>query len=561
MSTVDPLLTPLPVTVARPEHVFPTLTEAQVSRIAAHGRRRSTTRGDVLVDVGDKAVPVFVVVAGELRAVLPRDGVETLIVSLHAGQFSGEASTISGRRALVRLHVSEPGEVIHLDREQFASLIQTDAELSEILLRAFMLRRLELIARHLGDVVVLGSTHSPGTLRVKEFLIRNGHPFQNIDLDRDHEAQEFLDRFQVNVADVPIVICRGHAVLRNPTNSQIADCLGFNEEIDDSQESDLLIVGAGPAGLAAAVYGASEGLNVLVLESNAPGGQAGSSSRIENYLGFPTGISGLDLTGRAYAQAVKFGARVLVAKGATRLTCDGQRYTVDLGEGQQVRARAVIIATGAEYRKPALTNLSAFEGAGVYYGATPMEAQLCAGEDVVVVGGGNSAGQAAVFLASTARRVQMLVRGPNLAETMSRYLVRRIEEHAAIVLRTNTEIVALEGNGRLARVRWRDARTGEVEAHDIRHVFIMMGAIPNTRWLNGCLALDNNGFVKTGPDLSSEELANAKWPLARPPYLLETNRPRIFAVGDVRGGNIKRVASAVGEGSIAVAFVHQVLRQ
>jgi thioredoxin reductase (NADPH) len=561
MNPVDPSPTPLAVTVSRPERVFPTLTPEQMSRMAAHGRRRSTTRGDVLVDVGDKEVPIFIVVGGELQATLPGRAQPTLIVSLHARQFSGEASTINGRRALVRLHVSEPGEVIQLDREQLTALIQTDSELSEILMRAFMLRRLELIARHLGDVVVIGSSHSAGTLRVKEFLIRNGHPFQYVDLDGDDEAQDFLDRFHISVADVPVVICRGDAVLRNPTNAQIADCLGFNEEIDDTRVSDLVIVGAGPAGLAAAVYGASEGLDVLVLESNVPGGQAGSSSRIENYLGFPTGVSGLDLTGRAYAQALKFGAHVLVARGATRLSCDGQRYTIDVDEGLRVRARAIIIATGAQYRKPALANLSMFEGTGIYYGATPMEAQLCAGEEVVVVGGGNSAGQAAVFLASAARRVHMLVRGHGLAETMSRYLVRRIEENPTIVLRTNTEIVALEGEGRLARVRWRGDDTGAVETHDIRHVFIMMGAVPNTLWLNGCLALDDKGFVKTGPDLSTRELSNANWPLARPPYLLETNRPRIFAVGDVRGGNIKRVASAVGEGSIAVAFVHQVLHQ
>ena len=561
MDTGDPALTPLAVTVSLPDRVFPTLTPEQVTRIAAHGRRRSTTQGDVLVEVGDKVVPVFVVVRGEIQALRPAEGGDTLIVSLQARQFSGEANMISGRRALTHLRVSKAGEVIQLDREQLLALIQTDAELSEILMRAFILRRLELIARHLGDVVVIGSAHCAGTLRVKEFLTRNGHPFQYIDLDRDREAQELLDRFQISVADIPVLICRGDAVLRNPTNSQIADCLGFNEEIDDTRVSDLLIVGAGPAGLAAAVYGASEGLDVLVLESNVPGGQAGSSSRIENYLGFPTGISGLDLTGRAYAQALKFGAHVMVAKGAARLACDGQRYTVEIDGGHRVQSRAVIIATGAEYRKPELANLSTFEGAGVYYGATPMESQLCVGEEVIVVGGGNSAGQAAVFLASVARRVHVLVRGPGLAETMSRYLVRRIEENPNIVLRTRTEIVALEGNGSLTRVRWRDDRTGDVEAHDIRHVFIMMGAVPNTRWLNGCLALDDNGFVKTGPDLSSEELANAKWPLARPPHLLETNRPRIFAVGDVRGGNIKRVASAVGEGSIAVAFVHQVLRE
>jgi thioredoxin reductase (NADPH) len=556
---MNSLVTPLSVTVSRPDRVFPTLTPEQVSRIAGHGRRRLTTRGEVLVEVGEKAVPVFVVVSGELQAVRPTDRGETLIVSLQARQFSGEASMITGRRALVRLRVSEPGEVIQFDREQVLALIQTDAELSEILMRAFILRRLELIAHDLGDVVVIGSAHSAGTLRVKEFLTRNGHPFHYVDLDRDNDAQELLDRFQVAVTDIPVVICRGNA-LRNPMNSRIADCLGLNEEIDQARVSDLVIVGAGPAGLAAAVYGASEGLQVLVLESNVPGGQAGSSSRIENYLGFPTGISGLELTGRAYAQALKFGAHVMVAKGATRLACDGQRYTVEIDGGPRIQSRAVIISTGAEYRKPALPNLSTFEGAGVYYGAAPMEAQLCVGEDVVVVGGGNSAGQAAVFLASTCRRVDMLVRGSGLAETMSRYLIRRIEENPAIVLRSRTEIVALEGDGKLARVTWRDARTGDIETHDIRHVFMMTGAVPNTRWLDGCLALDDKGFVKTGPDLTSSDLASAKWPLARPPYLLETSRPRIFAVGDVRGGNVKRVASAVGEGSIAVALVHQVLR-
>ena len=558
MATPDPSLA---ATVSNPERVFPTLTPEQIARIATHGRRRSTTRGEVLVEVGEKVVPFFVVVTGEVEALGPSETAETLIVRLRAGQFSGEATMISGRRALARLRVSESGEVIQIDREQVLAFIQTDAELSEILMRAFILRRIAFIARDLGDVVVIGSTHSSGTLRVKEFLTRNGHPFHSLDLDRDRDAQELLDRFHVSVDDVPVVVCRGDSVLRNPTNAQIADCLGFNEEIDRSRVSDVVIVGAGPAGLAAAVYAASEGLDVLVLESNVPGGQAGSSSRIENYLGFPTGISGLDLTGRAYAQALKFGARVTVAKGATRLSCDGQRYTVGIDDGPPIPARAVIIATGAEYRKPALDNLSTFEGAGVYYGATPMEAQLCVGEEVVVVGGGNSAGQAAVFLASTARRVHMLVRGPGLADTMSRYLIRRIEENTSIVLRTRTQIVALEGARSLERIRWRDERTGAIESHDIGHAFIMTGAEPNTRWLKGCIALDEKGFVKTGPDLSSEDLATANWPLTRPPFLLETSRPGIFAVGDARGGNVKRVASAVGEGSIAVAFVHQVLRQ
>jgi thioredoxin reductase (NADPH) len=556
----DPLLPP-PTVLSREEHVFPTLTAAQIARIEAHGRRRAIALGDVLVEAGAKIVPFLVVVSGEIQVLRPSGGTEMLIVSHRPGQFSGEGNMLTGRRSLARVRVSEPGEVIELDRERLLDLIQTDAELSEILMRAFILRRIKLIAGGLGDVVLIGSMHCGGTLRVREFLRRNGHPYHYVDLDRDLDAQELLDRFHVSAADVPVLICRGDAVLRNPSNQKIAECLGFNDAIDQTHVRDLVIVGAGPAGLAAAVYGASEGLDVLVLESNVPGGQAGSSSRIENYLGFPTGISGEELTGRAYAQAQKFGAQIIIAKGATRLACDRQPYAVQIDNGEPVPARALIIATGVEYRKPALENVSQFEGAGLYYGATPMEAQLCAGEDVIVVGGGNSAGQAAVFLAESAKRVHMLVRGDGLVDTMSRYLIRRIEDNPAIILRAHTEIVVLEGNGHLERVRWRDNRTGILETNDTRHVFMMTGAAPNTRWLERCVALDDKGFIKTGPELSQEDLTAAGWPLARPPYLLETSRPGVFAVGDVRGGNIKRVASAVGEGCIAVAFVHQVLHQ
>ena len=559
MDPSDRPQTPLADGVRNPERIFPTLRPQQIARVDAHGRRRTTTPGEILVEIGDRSLPWFVVISGVVE-VVAGDQAGTLMVRHKPGQFSGEAGLLSGRRNMVRLRVAEPGEVIELTREQLLTLIQTDAELSEVLMRAFILRRMEIIANDLGDVVVVGSTHNAGTLRVKEFLTRNGHPFHFVDLDRDSDARELFDRFHVGPADVPVMICRGELVLRNPTNARIADCLGFNDEIDQTHVSDLVIVGGGPAGLAAAVYGASEGLDVLVLESNVPGGQAGSSSRIENYLGFPTGISGLDLTGRAYAQALKFGAHLMVAKGATRLACDGQRYAVEIDGDRRVLARAVIIATGAEYRKPSIENLSAFEGAGVYYAATPMEAQLCAGEDVAIVGGGNAAGQAAVFLASKARHVHVLVRGSGLAETMSRYLVRRIEENPAIALHPRTQIVELEGNGALRRIRWRDDKTGELQTHPIAHVFMMTGATPNTRWLDGCVALDEKGFVRTGPDLSSEDLAAARWPLPRPPFLLETNRPGIFAVGDVRAGNVKRVASAVGEGSIAIAFVHQVLR-
>src|SRR6266571_4020231 len=317
----------------------------------------------------------------------------------------------------------------------------------------------------------LGSTHSPGTLRIKEFLTRNNHPYSYIDLDRDSGVQALLDRFHVSVHDMPVVICRGELVLRNPSNEQLAECLGFNDAINQTQLRDVVIIGAGPAGLAAAVYGASEGLDVLVLESNAPGGQAGASSKIENYLGFPTGISGHELAGRAYAQAQKFGAQMLIAKDAKGLACARRPYEVLIGDGQSVPARTVVIASGAQYRRLQLEHLSKFEGAGVYYGATHLEAQLCGGEEVIVVGGGNSAGQAAVFLAQTTRQVYMLVRSDGLAKTMSRYLIRRIEETPNIELHTNTEVVALEGNDHLERVTWRDNKTGQTEPRHGSHCF------------------------------------------------------------------------------------------
>ena len=543
------------------ERMFPVLSASQLERIVALGKRRLVTRGEVLVEAGQHAVPMFVVLSGELEVLMPSKVGDEVIVAHRPGQFTGEGSMISGRRSLGVLRVSRDGEVAELSREQVRRVVQTDAELSEILMRAFLLRRSELIEGHFGDVVVIGSMHCAGTLRVKEFLTRNGHPHHYIDLDRDAEAQELLDRFHVSDADVPVLICRGSLVLRNPTNQQIADRLGFNDAIERTHLRDVVVVGAGPSGLAAAVYGASEGLDVLVVESNTPGGQAGSSSRIENYLGFPTGISGLELTGRAWAQAQKFGAEIMTASGAARLTCEPPRYAVAIDGGAPVPARAVIIATGAEYRKPAIDNAMRFEGAGVYYAATAMEAQLCVSDEIIIVGGGNSAGQAAVFLAQTAKRVTMLVRGPGLSGTMSRYLIRRIEEHPAIVLRTQSEIVALEGTLNVERVRVRDHRTGTIETFELSHVFMMTGAVPNTGWLEGCVALDDKGFIKTGADLSAADLASAGWPLPRAPYLLETSRPGIFAVGDVRSGNIKRVASAVGEGSIAIAFAHQVLGQ
>lgn len=552
---------PLPPITSRLDHIFPNLTAAQMARIAAHGRVRPIERGEVLVQQGDSTVPFFLVKSGEIEIVRPYGSTETQITVHGPSQFTGEVNMLSGRRSMVRMRVSQAGEVIELDRERLLSMVQTDSELSEIVMRAFILRRVELVARGLGDVILVGSTHSAATLRIKEFLTRNGHPHAYIDLDHDADVQNLLDHFHVAAADIPVVICRGEVVLRNPTNRQIADCLGYNETIDQAHVRDVVIVGAGPSGLAAAVYGASEGLDVLVLETNAPGGQAGSSSRIENYLGFPTGISGQDLAERAYTQAQKFGAEVMIAKAATRLTCSRKPYAIEVGDGVRVPARAVIIATGAEYRRLPLDNLSRFEGAGVYYGATLVEAQLCGGEEVVVVGGGNSAGQAAVFLAQTARRVHMLIRSSGLAATMSRYLIRRIEENPGIVLRPHTEIVALEGSEHLESMRWRNRQSGEIETHNIGHVFMMAGADPNTGWLDGCLALDAKAFIKTGSDLSPADLSAARWPLARAPHLLETSLPGVFAVGDVRGGSVKRVASAVGEGSIAISFVHQVLHE
>jgi len=542
------------------DRLYPTLTPAQLARIAPHGRRRQVAQGEVLVQAGESAARIFVVLAGRIDVVRP-SAAEEIVVSFGPGMFTGEVTMLSGRRGLAQIRAGVDSEVIEVGRDDLLALIQTDGELSAIFMRAFILRRVELIARGVSDVVVLGSTHCQGTLRIREFLTRNGHPHTMLDLDRDPGVQELLDRFHVTAADIPVVITCSEVVLRNPTNQQIADALGFNDAIDQTHIRDLVIVGAGPAGLAAAVYGASEGLDVLVVEATAPGGQAGASSRIENYLGFPTGISGMDLAARAGNQAQKFGAQLMIGNGARRLTCDRTPHALEIGDAQRLPARAVIIATGAEYRRLAIANLPQFEGAGVYYAATFMEAQLCAGDEVVVVGAGNSAGQAAVFLAQTARRVHMLIRSGGLADTMSRYLIRRIEDHPAIVRHVHTEITSLEGNSHLERVGWRDNQNGDVETHGIRHVFTMTGAVPSTRWLDGCVALDDKGFIKTGPDLSPEDLAAARWPLARAPHLLETNRPGVFAIGDVRAGSLKRVASAVGEGSIAIAAVHQVLHE
>jgi thioredoxin reductase (NADPH) len=560
-AATDNVSTALPTNATDEARMFPTLSAEHIAHLATHGVLRPIARGQVLIEAGDAVVPFFIVRSGKIEVIRPSKRGDTLVAVHGPGKFTGEANMIIGRRSLTRARVAESGEVIELTREQLLGVVQTDAAISEILMRAFIYRRLDLAAHGIGDVVLVGSDFSAETLRIREFLTRNGHPFTYIDLDRDAEVQDLLDHLHVAATDIPVLICREVDVLRNPTSQEIADCLGFNEAIDQAHVRDVVIVGAGPAGLAAAVYAASEGLDVLVVESDSPGGQAGSSSRIENYLGFPTGISGQELAGRAYAQAQKFGAEILIARGAAQLACGRKPYELKIAEGSPVPARAVIIATGAQYRRPALENLKQFEGAGIYYSATFMEAQLCGEDEIIVVGGGNSAGQATVFLSQTARRVHMLVRSNGLAESMSRYLIRRIEEIPTIDLRTGTEIVALEGEAHLERVRWRDNLTGNITSHDIRHVFLMTGAVPNTAWLAGCVTLDAQGFIKTGPDLTQNDLAAARWPLARSPYLLEASLPGVFAVGDVRGGNVKRVASAVGEGSIAISFVHRALAE
>ncbi|HKC42815.1 MAG TPA: FAD-dependent oxidoreductase [Burkholderiales bacterium] len=545
----------------RREQMFPTLTPAQIGRLEAYGKRVRIHAGEVLAEPGERRGRILVVLSGAIEIVLPGMRGETLITVHTQGGFAGEMSVLRGAGGAVRARVREDGEVIAIDHADLRRLVQTDAELSELFMRAFILRRMGLIEARQGDVVLIGSSHSADTLRLRQFLGRNGFPYVSMDVDHDPDVAALLERFNVSIDEVPVVLCRGEVVLKNPSNGELADCLRMNPEIDDATVRDLIVIGAGPAGLAAAVYGASEGLDVLVLETTAPGGQAGTSSKIENYLGFPTGISGQALAGRALVQAQKFGADVSVAGTVVRLLCHRRPYRIELAGGRVVHARTIVVATGAEYRPLAIANLSQFVGAGVYYAATYLEAQICKGEEVVVVGGGNSAGQAAVFLASNCQRVHLLVRSSGLAASMSRYLIRRIEQSPNITLRPFTEINALEGNGRLERVTWRTQGQHEAETYDVEHVFLMTGAVPNAKWLEGWVALDERGFVRTGSDLSAEDLGATRWPLARAPYLLETSRPGIFAVGDVRAGSIKRVAAAVGEGSAAVQFVHRALQE
>ncbi|HMD50734.1 MAG TPA: FAD-dependent oxidoreductase, partial [Bryobacteraceae bacterium] len=503
--------------IEKNEQMFPKLGETEIARLRPFGQERLTEAGEIVFKPGDTNVNLYVVLEGDIEIRSASGKTDDVVVLHEPGEFSGEVNMLSGRPSLVIGLTTQPSRLLEIDSANVRRIVQTDSAISEILLRAYMLRHAELVARGWGDLLMVGSNYSADTLRLKGFLSRNGYPYRYLDVDRDTSGQELLDQFGVKPNEIPVLICRARNVLRNPSNMEAAACLGMNVEVDEASVYDVVVVGAGPSGLAAAVYAASEGLNVLVLENSAPGGQAGCSSKIENYLGFPTGISGQDLADRALVQAQKFGAQVTVARGAVALKCTAQPFVVQLDEGATVQGRSVIIATGAAYRRLPLENLSRFEGVGIYYGATNVEAQLCQGEEVVIVGGGNSAGQAAVFLSERVRHVHLLVRGPSLSDTMSRYLIRRIEDSPAITLRPFTEITAIEGNGRLQQVCWRDAKTNQTESHAIQHVFLMTGATPNTAWLDGCVALDGKQFVKTGPDLTAEDLAAAQWPVKRSP--------------------------------------------
>jgi thioredoxin reductase (NADPH) len=546
----------------RQAEAFPVLTAAQIDRLRPYGNIRSVETAEVLFEPGKLDMSCFVVLSGKLDIVLQGLTSEQVYVTYGPGQFSGEVVLISGARGLSRGRVAEAGEFLEIAADAFRTLIARDSELSDIIMRAFLLRRVALISGGMGNVAVLGSQHSSNTLRLREFLTRNGHPFRYVDLDSDKASQELLDRFDIKPEDIPVVICSGKNVLRNPTNQRLAECLGFAGRIDEQRIYDVAIVGGGPAGLAAAVYAASEGLDAVVIESDFPGGQAGASSKIENYVGFPMGISGQELTSRAVVQAEKFGAQMMVGQKVVKIRCESRPYQLTLENGRLIDTLSIVIAAGAQYNKPKVENLGRFEGQGIYYAATAMEAQLCKGEEIIVIGGGNSAGQAAVFLAETGTRVHMLVRGKALSDTMSRYLIQRIVENAAIELHLETEIVALAGDSHLAQVSWLDRATGEESLHDIRHVFVMAGASPRTDWLRGCVALDQQGFILTGRDLDPIlDSAPFRWPLSRPPEMLETSLPAVFAVGDIRSGNVKRVASAVGEGSISIHLVQRVLAE
>lgn len=558
---------PAPIDVKTPSgaiddrraQMYPLLSDTQIRELTPSGREQSFARGEFLWDVGDRGAGFYIVLDGELE-IVRRDafGDDTVLVVHRRGSFAGETTLLSGRAAMVAGRAGTDLSVLAISVERLRELMVIHAQLGEIIMRSFILRRVRMISEGVSDLLLVGSRHSADTLHLQEFLTRNGHPYTFFDLEGAGDVCAMLSRFDVPCDETPLVITSKGEPLRNPSLRTLASRLGLSLSLDLQAVHDLAVVGAGPAGLAAAVYAASEGLDVIVLDPVAPGGQAGTSSKIENYLGFPTGISGQALAGRAFMQAQKFGAQIEIPARLTRLHCGNPFHELELDNGERIRSRTVVIASGARYRKPALPRLEAFEGAGIYYGATYLESQLCREQEVAIVGGGNSAGQAAVFLAESAEKVYVLVRSEGLAASMSQYLIRRIETTKNIELLTLSEIVELEGTSHLEGIRWRHRKTLAETARPVKHLFIFIGAAPNTEFISNAVATDANGFICTGAEVTrpgSEQL----WTLARPPFPLETSCPGIFAVGDVRASSTKRVASAVGEGSTVVQFVHLVL--
>ena len=531
--------------------MFPTLTPEEIDRVRRFGERRSYAAGEALSRVGETAPGVMIILSGHVDIFEHAENWKRELIVRHVpGAFMGELAQLGGRPSLVDAIAAEPVEVIVIPPAQLRALLIGEAELGERIMRALILRRMGLLETGAGGPIIVGSADDADVLRLENFLARNGHPHQRLDPRTDPCGQVLIEKFQVSAEFLPIVVCPGGQMLRNPSEMELARCVGLVSALDPDRIHDVVVVGAGPAGLATAVYAASEGLSVLVLDCRAFGGQAGASARIENYLGFPTGVSGMALMARAYNQALKFGAEIAIPCEAQRLEAvshDGAVFTVRLGDDESVRTRTIVLACGVRYRRLAVDGLSDFEGSSVHYWASPLEAKLCSEQEVALVGAGNSAGQATVYLASRAKKVWLLVRGANLESTMSRYLVDRISGLPNVEVLTRTEVSALKGkDGRLDSITWRTR--GEDERHDVHHLFLFIGADPNTDWLRDSdVALDNKGFVLTGRDLNG---------VGKP---LETSRRGIFAIGDVRSGSIKRVAASVGEGAQVVAALHAYL--
>jgi thioredoxin reductase (NADPH) len=536
----------------RYQETFPTLTAQDMERLRRYGSPRKYRDGERLFETGKVAPGMFVVLSGAV-AINERDGLGhvTPIVEQAAGQILGEVGQLSSRASLVDATAEGDVEALLIPLAGLRSMLIAEADLGERIMRALILRRTALLQAGTGGVVLIGPPAAADVIRLQNFLARNGYPQHLLDPATEPEAKEVIARYADIAGGLPLAVCPDGAVLGNPSEAALARQIGMTVPSRSNFVYDVAVVGAGPAGLSTAVYAASEGLSVAVIDARAFGGQAGASARIENYFGFPTGISGQALTARAFIQAQKFGADIMIPREAKTLDCarvDGA-VALELGEGDRIRARAVVIASGARYRRPEIPEIARFEGRGVWYWASPIEARLCKGEDVVLVGGGNSAGQAAVFLSAHAAKVRMLVRGPGLAESMSRYLIDRIAATPNIELMTETEIVALAGPpvGGVERVRWRNRRSGVETEAPIRNVFLFIGADPATEWLRGCgVAVDKAGFVTTGAQANG----------AAPTSQLEASVPGVYAVGDVRSGSVKRVGGAIGEGAQVVAAIH-----